>query len=209
MKKHLLALQLFAEGDPAPAVDPKPAVTELEKDIKEKEPAPTAKLTKDEPKYTDEDVNKLIDKKFAEWQKKQEKAVDEAQKLATMNATQKAEYERDQLQKELDEYKRQASLGEMMKTARKMLSDEGITVSDDILTMLVSTEAEETKSAVDGFAKAFTEAVESAVRERIKGETPKKGTGTTTSMTKEQIMGIKDHELRQQAMLENKHLFNL
>lgn len=43
-------------------------------------------------KYTDEDVDKLINRKFAEWQKKQEKAVDEAKRLAEMNEQEKTDY---------------------------------------------------------------------------------------------------------------------
>ena len=162
---------------------------------------------KSEPKYTDEDVNKLIDKKFAEWQKKQDKAVKEAEKLAEMNATQRAEYQRDQLQKQLDDYKRKDSLFEMSKTARKMLSDEGISVPDELLSMIVTTDAEETKAAIDSFAKVFNDAVESAVKAKLKGETPRRGTNGSVSMTKEQIMAIKDPELRQKKMLENKELF--
>ena len=125
-----------------------------------------------------------------------------------MSAQEKAEYERDQLKKELAELKKQASLAEMTKTARKMLSDDGITVSDDLLSMLVSDNAETTKSAVDGFRQAFTNAVEIAVKERLKGEPPRKGSGGAPAMTKEQIMAIRDPELRQKKMLENKHLFN-
>ncbi len=164
---------------------------------------------KDEPapKYTDEDVNNLIEKKFAEWQKKQKKAVDEASKLAEMNAQQKAEYERDKLQKQLEEYEKKESLAGMTKTARKMLSDEGVTVSEELLTMMVSPEADVTKAAVDGFVEAFNKAVDEAVKAKLKGEPPKKGSGTTT-MTKEQIMAIKDPELRQKKMIENRELFN-
>ena len=153
-------------------------------------------------------MDDILNKKFAEWQKKQQKAVDEAQKLATMNATQKAEYERDQLQNELDELKRVSALSEMSKTARKMLSDSGIIISDDLLSVMVTEDAETTKAAVDGFSKLFTEAVESAVKERLKGEPPRKGSGGAAAMTKEQIMAIRDPELRQKAMLDNKHLFN-
>ena len=202
---------MFAEDTPAATeTSDKSAVAmpDQEKPI-DKEPAPIAKVEeKSEPKYTDKDVNDIIDKKFAEWQKKQQKAVDEAQKLATMNATQKAEYERDQLKKELDEYKKQASLAEMSKTARKMLSDSGITINDELLSMLITTDAEETKASIDGFSKAFTEAVEAAVKERLKGNTPKASTGGVATMTKEQIMSIKDPELRQKKMLEHKELFN-
>lgn len=165
--------------------------------------------SKQEPKYTDKDLDDIIGKRFAKWQAQQQKAVDEAKKLAAMDAQQKAEYERDQLQKELNELKKQASLSEMTKTARKMLLEEGITVPDELLTMMVSDDAEATKVAVDGFKKAFQEAVESAVKERLKGEPPRRGSGGgSASMTKEQIMKIRDPELRQQKMLENKELFN-
>lgn len=198
--KKWIDLQLFADGEPAaqPAAEPKADPTPA--------PAATVKDT-GEKKYSDADVNKIIDQKFAEWQKKQDKAVDEAKKLSEMNAQQKAEYERDKLQKELDEYKRKDSIAEMTKTARKMLSDSGITIPDELLAMMVTPNADDTKAAVDGFSKAFTEAVEAAVKERLKGEPPRRG-ATAPSMTKEQIAAIKDPELRQKAMLENKHLYH-
>lgn len=209
--KKLLNLQMYAD-DPATQTPAATAPGTAGKTDDGKAAADMGKVdgkgTEPEKKYTDSDVDRIIDRKFAEWQKKQDKAVDEAKKLSAMNAQQKAEYERDKLQKELDEYKRQASLAEMTKTARKMLSDSGITIPDELLGMMVTTEAEDTKAAVDAFAKSFTEAVEAAVKERLKGEPPRKGTGTGTAMTKEQIAAIKDPELRQKAMLENRHLYN-
>ena len=211
MKKWLFDLQLFADDDAGAGAtdsgtaenttDRPSAAADTEKDSK-------GAKANDEKKYSDADLDKIINKKFAQWQEKKQKEVDEAQKLATMNAQQKAEYERDQLQKQLDEYKRKDSLAEMSKTARKMLADDGISVSDDVLALLVTTDAEKTKAAVDGFKTAFKDAVEDAVKERLKGEPPRKGSGSPTGMTKEAIMAIKDPELRQQKMLENKHLFN-
>lgn len=206
-------LQFFADGEPAATsaagepstgTEPKPATGEPAGDKPKAEPQaePSAK-------YTDADLDRIIGQKFAEWQKKQQKAVDEAQKLATMNATQKAEYERDQLRKELNTLREQTALADMSKTARKMLTDEGITVSDDLLSVMVTTDAEKTKSAVDGFAKAFKEAVESAVKERLRGEPPRRGTGGAVTMTKEQILSIRDPELRQKKMLENRSLFGI
>ena len=126
-----------------------------------------------------------------------------------MDAQQKAEYERDQLKKELDDLKRKDSISEMTKTARKMLSDKNITIPDELLALMVTTEAEETKKAIDGFAKAFDDAVENAVKERLRGNTPRRGSGGTPTMTKEQIMAIRDPELRQKRMLEHRELFNL
>ena len=94
----------------------------------------------------------------------------------------------------------------MTKTARKMLLDSGISVPDDVLSMLVNTDAEETKRAVDGFAKAFKDAVESAVKERLKGNPPKKGSGA--KITKEQIFKISNPAERQKMIAENMDLFN-
>lgn len=198
-------LQLFAEADAA-ATD---ASTENTTEQTTEQSTGSKQDGKaEEKRYSDKEVNDLIDKKFAEWQKKKDKEIGEAQKLATMNATQKAEYERDQLQKELDKLKRANSIAEMSKTARKILSESNINIPDELLSLMVTTDAEETKTAVDSFTKLFKDAVESAVKERLKGETPKKGSGGTVAMTKEQIMAIKDPELRQKKMLENKSLFN-
>lgn len=190
MKNKAFNLQLFAEPS-----EPKPA-----------EPTePTG-----EKKYTDDDVDKILNKKFAKWQAQQDKAIKEAEKLATMDAKQKAEYEREQMQKELDEYKRKDALASMTNTARNMLADANISVSDELLAVMVTTDADETKAAIDAFKEAFNAAVEKAVKEKLKGEPPTKG-GTpnpTPTLTKEQIMAIKDPELRQKRMLENKELFN-
>lgn len=176
------------------------------KKVEDKAQEPAKKV---DAKYTDKDVDDIINKKFAEWEKKKQKEVDEAQKLAEMNAQQKAEYERDQIQKELDALKKKDALSEMTKTARKMLKEEDIAISDELLAVMVTTDAEKTKAAVDGFAKLFKDAVESAVKERLKGAPPKKSSaGGPASMTKEQIMAIKDPELRQKKMLENRELFN-
>ena len=206
MKKRF-DLQLFAE-EAATDAAAAPAAEQAEEPAKP-EPAPAAVLKEKGAKYTDADVDEILNRKFAEWQKKQQKAVDEAQKLATMNATQKAEYERDQLKKELEELKRISAFSEMSKTARKMLSDNGITISDDLLSVMVTEDAETTKAAVDGFSQMFTQAVEAAVKERLKGDPPRKGSGSgVPAMTKEQIMAIRDPELRQKKMLEHKELFN-
>ncbi len=137
----------------------------------------------DEKKYSDKDLDEILNKKFAKWQEKKQKEVDEAKKLGEMNAQEKAEYERDKLQEELNELKKKDALAEMSKVARKMLSDDGISVSDELLAMLVTTDATTTKAAVDGFSKAYKEAVENGVKERLRGEPPKRGSGGESTLT--------------------------
>lgn len=138
-------LQLFAQEAPQEAAEG----LEDAEDTQGQEVEKDAQEGKQGRKYTDSDVDRIIDRKFAEWQKKQQKAVDEAKKLAQMDAAQKAAYERDQLQKELEDYKRRESLAQMTKTARGMLAAQHISVDDALLETLVTPDAEKTKAAVE------------------------------------------------------------
>lgn len=161
---------------------------------------------KQQPKYTDADVDEIVSKRLAKWEKQQAAKVEEAAKLAEMNAQQKAEYERDKVQKELDEYKRRDTVNAMVAESRRQLSEQGIAVSDDILTRLVGETAEETKASVDAFSAAFTAAVEDAVKKQLAGKAPAAGVATKT-MTKEEILAIKDPIARQAAIRDNIGLF--
>ena len=215
--KDIINLQLFAEDGATgasvsatvPATDTAEKQNEKRAAADQKQGTKSASAEENKAKYTDADVDEILNKKFAKWQARQEEAVTEAKKLAEMNATQRAEYQRDQLKKELDELKKQAAIAEMMKTSRKVLSDNGINISDELLSVMVTANAEETNAAINGFTTAFKAAVEAAVKDRLKGEPPRKGTGGgIAAMTKEQIMAIRDPQLRQQKILENKELFN-
>lgn len=161
---------------------------------------------KQQPKYTDADVDEIVSKRLAKWEKQQAAKVEEAAKLAEMNAQQKAEYERDKVQKELDEYKRRDTVNAMVAESRRQLSEQGIAVSDDILARLVGETAEETKASVDAFSAAFTAAVEDAVKKQLAGKAPAAGVATKT-MTKEEILAIKDPIVRQAAIRDNIGLF--
>lgn len=202
MKKRLfMALQMFAE-EPAGG---EPAETEPT-GHEPAEPKGTEPKNEPEKKYTDEDVNKIIDRKFAEWEKKQNKAKSEADRLANMNAQQKEQYENEQLKKQVEELLRKDALGKMAAVARGMLGEKNISVSDDLIEMLISDDAEKTKSSVDSFINAFQSAVEKAVKDALKGNPPKK-TSEPASITKEQIMKVKDPLERQKLIAEHMDLF--
>ena len=205
MKKRLfMALQMFAD-DPT-GTDPEGTDTTGGKDPAGADPTGTEPKNEPEKKYTDEDVNRIIDRKFAEWEKKQSKAKSEAEKLAGMNAEQKEKYENEQLKKQVEELLRKDALGKMATVARGMLGEKNISVSDDLIEMLISDDAEKTKSSVDSFITAFQSAVEKAVKDALKGNPPKK-TSEPTSITKEQIMEVKDPLERQKLISEHMDLF--
>lgn len=162
---------------------------------------------KEEPKrtYTDEDVDAIVSKKLAKWREQQAKEVEEAKRLAQMDAAQKAEYERDKLQKELDELRREKQVREMTDEGRKQLRERGVDVPDVVVSALVRDDAEATKEAIDAFAEAFTASVEAEVKRRLAGEPPK--TGAPGKVTREDIMRIPDQLERQKAIREHRDLF--
>lgn len=175
----------------------------------EKDNKPGMNTETAERKYTDDDVDKLINKKFAEWQKQQEKskAKDaEAARLAQMTAEEKANERIRQLEERLAAADREKAVTAMSKQARAMLQDKGIVVGDELLANLIAEDAEGTKAAVENFIDLFTAARDQAVKDALKGATPKAG-GAPAGMTKEQILAVTNRAERQRLMKENAHLF--
>lgn len=140
------------------------------------------------------------------WRTLTDDKVSEAEKLAQMTAEQKEKYRADKAEKELADLKRQILLSEMSGTARKMLSDENIVIPDEIIANLVCDDAEKTKAAVESFAKTYKAAIQNSVKEALKGNTPK-ASGEPPTITKEEIMKIKDRAERQQMIAEHPELF--
>lgn len=196
-------LQRFAE-EAAEAVDSKSAESK-DTSSEAKNEAKTEEKEAPKKTYTDADIDRIIGRKFAEWKKAEEKRVSEAEKMAKMTATERAEHERDELQKRLNELERKNAIAEMSATARKMLAEDGVVVDDDLIAALVTGEAETTKAAVQSFSKAFREAVQKAVKDALKGSSPK--TGTKSGLTKEAIMKVENRNERQRLIQENIGLF--
>ena len=158
----------------------------------------------------DRRINKAIQTAVSNAQKKWDlltsDKVSEAERLAQMTAEQKAVYRADKAEKDLAELKRQISLQEMARTARKMLSEQRISMPDDIIMALVSEEAGKTKESVEAFAKSFKEAVQDGVKEALRGNPPK-ATQSDKQVTRDEILKIKDAETRRRLIAENSHLF--
>lgn len=161
---------------------------------------------KDAPKYTDADVNALLDKKFAEWKKKQERETSEAEKLAKMSAEEKANKRLADVEKELQKFREKEARAEMASQARSILQDKNIHVADGLISNLIAADAETTKANCEAFIALYEAAVANGVKEKLAGTgTPKKG--GTSGYTKEQILAIADRTERQRLMQENIKLF--
>ena len=138
---------------------------------------------KEDKKYTDEDVNNIINRKFAEWEKRQkEKSAKaaEAERLKNMTEEEKRKHEMEELQKKIAGYEKEKAIGAMTKVARGILNDSKIVVNDELLVNLVA--------------------------EALRGKTPRLKDGSK-ELTKEDILKIKNRTERQKAMAEHPELF--
>lgn len=211
MEKRKLFLQLFTEGDDGGTGDGNGDGSGAEGGNNEPMSFDDFLAKEGNQAEFDRRVNKAIKtavtKSEEKWKALTDDKLTEAEKLAKMTKEEKAEYRAKKAEKELEELKKMNARTELAKTARKMLADENINIPDELLGNLVADDADGTKTAVESFAKMYKEAVQAAVKEAIKGKPPKAGTGGGNTITKEQIMDIKDPIERQKMIRGNINLF--
>lgn len=102
-----------------------------------------------EKKYSDEDVNKIIDGKFAKWKEEQKKEQKEAERKAKMSAEDKIKEEKSELEKKIEEYERKEKVRDNIKTASTVLSDAELPHDDDLLELLADEDEDTTKSSME------------------------------------------------------------
>lgn len=162
----------------------------------------------DDPKektYTQAEVTELIEQRLIREREKQKKAASEAEKLAKMSAQEQAEYQRDEYQKELEELKAKLARADIKETARAMLAADNISIPDNLISAIITDNADTTQQAIKGFAAAFKEAVKTEVANRLKGNEPK--ASTQSNITKAEILAVKDPIERQKLIREHISLF--
>lgn len=165
----------------------------------------TATDTPKEKTYTQAEVTELIEKRLIREREKQKKAASEAEKLAKMSAQEQAEYQRDEYQKELEELKAKLARVDIKETARAMLAADNISIPDNLISAIITDNADTTQQAIKGFAAAFKEAVKTEVANRLKGNEPK--ASTQSNITKDEILAVKDPIERQKLIREHISLF--
>lgn len=179
MKNNLfMMLQLFADSDPAGEVE-----TGGENHTEPQANDKPAKETKPELKYTDADIDRIINGKFAEWQKRKDEELQEAQKTAQMTAEQKQQHDMEKLQKENEELRREQEKIKLGRTAAGVLAEHKIEATQDILDFVVGADEADTSDRVDKFVKIVEAQLKKAEVERATGKTPKVVTNTGNALS--------------------------
>ena len=114
-----------------------------------------------------------IDKLLFDQKAAQAAAVAEALKVAKMDETSKADYEKQKVEKELSTREESIALRELKVEAREVLNKND--VPQDFLDILVGKDLEETKANVTAFKSKFDVAVQAQVEKRLVGKTPQNG----------------------------------
>lgn len=117
----------------------------------------------------------------------------EAEKLAKMNAEQKAEYEKEKREKELADREASITKRELAATAKEQLAEKGLPLS--LADVLNYSSAEACAASIDAVGKAFQEAVEKAVEDRLSGGKPPKKADDKAAYTMDQIKAMSPDEI--------------
>ena len=183
--EHLpMKLQFFAEGDGAGADEGNGGGTGSGQEPSGGEPE-KPEGTEDKPKSFDDilmdsqyqaefdrRVQKALGTAKEKWTALMDDKLSEAEKLAKMNKEEKAEYLRQKQEKELSDRENAITRRELMAEAKNTLAEKKLPAG--LAEVLNYADAESCSKSMSAVEKAFQEAVQAAVEEKLKGGTPPK-----------------------------------
>lgn len=205
MLNNLFFSHLFFEDDPNNPGGNDPADNN---DATKGNESDDGKGNEPEKKYTDADLDRFKTQWKAQWQKKAEKeqaAKDEAAKLANMTEAEKTEHELTKLRTQVAELTAEKTRQGLTNTARQMCKDAGVDVSEAVLARLIGEDAETTATSVKAYIADFTAAVQTETKAKLSHKPPE--TGSAGTITKKDIMKIKDWRQRQAQIAAHPELF--
>ena len=148
-----------------------------------------SEVVKEEKTFTQAELDKILNKKFAQWQKKTEEAKAEAERKAKLTEAEKLAEER----KEFEAMKKQFEYEQRVNSTSKVLASNNLPI--EFADFLIAESDEATTQRVDLFKNAFNEALEKALVERLKGNTPKTSTVQTKTFTVNDIKNMSAEEI--------------
>lgn len=165
-------LQFFAEPAPEPTPDPEPAPAPEPTPEPQPQSFDDLLKNKDYQAEFDRRVQKALGTAKEKWTALMDDKLSEADKLAKMNKEEKAEYLRQKQEKELKDREAAITRRELMAEAKNTLAEKKLPVG--LAEVLNYADADSCNKSMAAVEKAFQEAVQAAVEEKLKGGTPPK-----------------------------------
>lgn len=199
MKKRLIPMNLQFFAEPAPVPEPAPEPTPNPDPEPTPEPQPQSfddiLRNKDYQAEFDRRVQKALGTAKEKWAALMDDKLSEADKLAKMNKEEKAEYLRQKQEKELKDRESAITRRELMAEAKNTLAEKKLPVG--LAEILNYTDADSCNKSMEAVEKAFQEAVQGIVEERLKGGPPPKKAPQGTSFTREQVAAMTPEEINE------------
>lgn len=134
-------------------------------------------------------VNTAVTNAQEKWKLMIDDRVSEAEKLAKMTKEEKDQYLHNKKMKELSDREADITRRELMAEAKNTLTEKKLPVG--LAEVLNYTDAESCKKSLEAVEKAFQEAVQAAVEEKLKGgKPPKKAPENEPTSEEEQILKL-------------------
>lgn len=132
-----------------------------------------------EKKFTREDIDRIVGREKAKWSRQQKKAIDdartEAERLAKMTTEERAAEEARKREGDLTRREQELNRREMRAQMLDTLAERGLPA--ELADMIDYTDAEKADASLKKLEKAFRDAVQRGVEDRIRGGAPKAGGG--------------------------------
>ena len=162
-----LNIQFFAEGDG----DGDGKEGEQEENVT----LTAAELQKKIDAETDRKLSKVLEKKQKEWEDKQDaaiqKALEEKERLSKLSEKDRKDEELSKREKELAERAAEISRKELKADAVEDLTEKGL--NPKFADFLLAEDAEKTLANINAFKEIFDEALNQAVKEKLRQDSPK------------------------------------
>lgn len=143
--------------------------------------------------YTQAELDTMLqretDRRVTEALKKREKdttvKIKEAEKLARMNADEKAEYDKKAFESQLEEREKELNIRENKIEGLKILSEKGIPAT--LIDFVIDTDADTMNERIKALDKEIKRAVAEQVKAKLASPNPKVASATNGDITKDQF----------------------
>jgi len=138
--------------------------------------------------FTQEELDKIIEKRLARALKKANEEKQEAEKLAKMSAEERAKAEFEKEKQKFEDERKQYQREKMELEVIKQMSSKGLPT--EFATYLIADDAETALNNIKTFEAEWQKAIEKAVNEKLKGSTPKTGNTANITITKDEFNSL-------------------
>ncbi|WP_051931536.1 DUF4355 domain-containing protein [Clostridium sp. KNHs214] len=136
--------------------------------------------------FSQEDIEKIISKRLERERKKAEAEKLEAEKLAKMSEAERQQALFDKEKAKFEEERKQYQREKMELEIIKQMNSKGLPT--EFASYLIANDAETALDNIKTFEAEWQKAIEKAVNEKLKGNTPKAGSNTNITITREDFL---------------------